>query len=267
MRKDIYQWVIPLVLAAGLVAALWYYRSLSGREVQPPAPLPEQPAALPETTPPAGPLHPLQETGDAAASQPDLRPLPPLDQSDDYFKLALTDLFGEALAPLLGDSQLIERTAVTVDNLPRSELAQRMRPLTGVDGRFLVEPRDDESKFMLDPANYRRYDTLVAMVAASDMADVADVYRRFYPLLQTAYVNLGYPHGYFNDRVIEVIDHLLATPDVTDPPTLVRPNVLYEYADPALEKLSSGQKLLIRIGPEHRKTIEAKLVELRRLIL
>jgi tetratricopeptide (TPR) repeat protein len=105
------------------------------------------------------------------------------------------------------------------------------------------------------------------MLSATDTSAAADVYKRFYPLLQKAYVNLGYPDGYFNDRVVEVIDHLLATPDVPEPPKLARPHVLYEYADPELEALSSGQKLLIRIGPEHRQTVEGKLREFRQLIV
>jgi hypothetical protein len=98
------------------------------------------------------------------------------------------------------------------------------------------------------------------------VTDIAGIYRRFYPLMQEAYINLGYPDGYFNDRVVEVIDHLLATPDVSESPVLVRPNVLYEYADEELEQLSSGQKLLIRMGPEHRETVKAKLAEFRELI-
>ena len=38
---------------------------------------------------------------------------------------------------------------------------------------------------------------------------------------------------------------------------------MYQYADPKLEALSSGQKLLLRIGPDNEATIKAKLRELR----
>jgi hypothetical protein len=90
-----------------------------------------------------------------------------------------------------------------------------------------------------------------------------ELYRRFYPLFQKAYVDLGYPDGYFNDRVIEVIDHLLATPEIEGPVKLVRPHVLYQYADPELEQLSPGQKLLLRMGNEHSATVKEKLREFR----
>ena len=97
---------------------------------------------------------------------------------------------------------------------------------------------------------------------------------RMYPLLQRAYEELGYPRRYFNDRLVEVIDVLLATPQVNEPVRLrlvevkgpiasERPWVRYEYADPALESLTAGQKILLRMGPENARRLKAKLAELR----
>jgi hypothetical protein len=77
---------------------------------------------------------------------------------------------------------------------------------------------------------------------------------------------LGYPDGYFNDRLVEVIDHLLATPDVTAPIQLKRPSVNFEYVDPELENLSSGQKLLVRMGSANAAIVKGKLRELRQAI-
>ena len=85
-------------------------------------------------------------------------------------------------------------------------------------------------------------------------------------LFQQAYEGLGYPSQYFNDRLVEVIDHLLATPDVTGPIQLARPSVMYVYADPALEGLSSGQKTLLRMGPQNAAAIKAKLTELKNAV-
>jgi hypothetical protein len=85
-------------------------------------------------------------------------------------------------------------------------------------------------------------------------------------LFQQSYQNLGYPNGYFNDRLVEVIDVMLATPDPKGPIQLVRPNVMYTFADPALEARPAGQKLLIRMGPENAQAIKAKLKELRTII-
>lgn len=266
MRKESIQWLIPLAVAVVAAIALWLYRGASLRDEPVEAPPPSEVPPPVETETRTGPLHPLPEPSETSTEKPALRPLPPLDQSDEYFRLELLALFGHTLASSLAESRLIEGLVASVDNLPREHVAQRMRPVTGADGRFLVEETDSTDEYRIDPANYDRYDGLVSMVQEVEAAALVEVYRRFYPLLQKAYVNLGYPDGYFNDRVIEVIDDLLETPDVADPPKLVRPNVLYEYADPQLEERSAGQKLLIRVGPEHRQTITQKLRELRQLI-
>jgi hypothetical protein len=38
---------------------------------------------------------------------------------------------------------------------------------------------------------------------------------------------------------------------------------LYEYADPDLEALSSGQKLLLRMGPENAARVQQTLARIR----
>ena len=89
----------------------------------------------------------------------------------------------------------------------------------------------------------------------------------YYPLFQEAYANLGHPPEYFNDRLIEVIDHLLATPELQDPIALARPNVQFEYADPNLEARSAGQKALIRMGRENATVIKNKLRDVRAALI
>jgi len=85
-------------------------------------------------------------------------------------------------------------------------------------------------------------------------------------LFQSAYQNLGYPNGYFNDRLVQVIDSLLATPQLSGPIELSRPNVLYTFADPKLEALPAGEKLLLRMGPDNAAVVKGKLKELRAIV-
>jgi len=124
----------------------------------------------------------------------------------------------------------------------------------------------DGDQVTLTDANYARYEQLIKIVQSTDTAQLAVMYKQYYPLFQQAYVGLGYPDGYFNDRLIEVIDHLLATPDATGPVLLRRPSVNYEFVDPELENRSTGQKMLIRIGPQNAAVVKTKLRELRKVI-
>lgn len=192
--------------------------------------------------------------------------LPSLDQSDEYLKLALADVLGSrTVAKMLAERDLIVRIVATVDNLPRDHVAERIRPVAGLASAFDAET-SSSIDFTISPDSYRRYDVLVNLVTSADLNELTEVYGRFYHLFQSAYVDLGYPNAYFNDRLVAVIDHLLTTPVVEDPIKLVRPHVLYEFADMDVESLSSGQKLLIRMGSAHAARIKATLREFRLLI-
>jgi hypothetical protein len=192
-------------------------------------------------------------------------PLPPLDASDAEVTGTLTETFGaQVVADYLRPESFIRNVVVTIDSLPRPALALERRPIQPTLGLFAAGGAEDA--LFLSEENYSRYTPFVTLVARTDGRTIVAIYRRYYPLLQEAYVELGNPDTVFDTRVRQVIDHLLATPDVAEPIALVQPNVLYEYKDPALEELSAGQKILIRMGPEHRALIKSKLREIRTLL-
>lgn len=259
MSNSAARWLSWLLLLAALAAAYWYFFA---REVDPvvvDAPAP----AKPEPEIAADPLHPFPPSSQPSQDAVKLIPLPPLDDSDGYFKLAIEDLFGDGVGEILVNSALIEKLVATVDNLPRSQVAERVRPAGAPLGDFEVLPGENEDSFILGPSNYQRYDAIANRLAAADPDRVVETYRRFYPLLQEAYVGLGYPGKYFNDRVVEVIDHLLATPQIEGPVRLVRPNVLFEFANPEIQALSAGQKLMIRIGNDNAVKVSRLLEAIR----
>lgn len=236
---------------------------------------PPQPAAVPaapdtepgvsETPAATRPLYPVPEI--ERQDRPALRPLPDLDNSDEFFRLELGNLLDADGTAMLQRNALIERFVAAIDNLPRQHIAERVRPLDAPEGAFEVNGQDGSGEYQLSRTNYQRYDGIVRQFTAADPAQVVDLYQRFYPLFQKAYEGLGYPDRYFNDRLIEVIDHLLATPEVEEPVMLVRPHVLYQFSDESLEALSAGHKLMIRIGPAHRQAVSQKLEELRALLV
>ncbi len=215
----------------------------------------EAPAA---PAPPSGPQYPI-EGDDAVAT---FEPLPDLADSDPVFVAALESLLPAGTAKdLLQPENAIRRWVVTIDSLPKSSLSQRLRPVSRLNDSLAAEAAGDQ--YVLSPANYARYEPYFAVAEQLDPAAIVGVYRRFYPLFQQVYAEVIDPKGYFNDRLIAVIDHLLATPEVTAPVLLVRPSVMYQFADPALEALSAGQKTLLRMGPENAQRSKRILRELR----
>jgi Protein of unknown function (DUF3014) len=252
----------PIVGVAALIfvlaAAGVYYLKIRN------APLPAAATAPASTTSAAGEpsiAHPLPQASGAAASAP----LPDLPNSDAPLHDALAQLAGaDAVKNYLAPEDVIRKLVVTIDNLPRQKVAVDKRPTNAVAGPFAAD--GDELQATLNQRNFERYKPLVAVISKLDMQQLGAVYIHFYPLFQQSYQNLGYPNGYFNDRLVEVIDVMLATPDPKGPIKLVRPNVMYTFADPALEARPAGQKLLIRMGPENAQAIKAKLTELRTIV-
>ena len=253
------KWLIALLVAAAAGATAWF---LWDRATPPAEQAPVQQESPVVDTQPAEPLHPVEPVS-VAPGEGELIELPPLEESDSYFALALIDVFGPELETLLADEALIDKTVATTDNLTRGRIAEKIRPLGRLSGSFIVTAAGDNGTFYLSAENYDRYKPLVNMLTGADLDELVSTYRRFYPLMQEAFTQLGYPDGYFNDRVVAVIDHLLDTPEPEEPIRLVQPHVLYEFADPELEALSSGQKLLIRMGPDHISRVKAVLSDIR----
>jgi Protein of unknown function (DUF3014) len=229
------------------------------------APLPTVPASEQPSVPAAAPEdrieHPVPVSQNASLKGP----LPELGDSDKAMSDALGEAAGgAAIASYLVPESIIRHIVVTVDNLPRQKVTVAKRPITPAAGTFIAD--GDELHATLDSRNFQRYQPMVDMLRNADMQRFAAVYLHFYPLFQKAYQDLGYPNGYFNDRLVQVIDVLLATPQIAGPVDLVRPNVMYLFADPKLESRPAGQKVLIRMGPDNAAAVKAKLMELRAII-
>ena len=206
----------------------------------------------------------IADSGKLGRSAEKLKPeaLPALDQSDTAIWAALAALFGETpLKNVFQPQEIVRHIVVTVDNLPRKTLATRLLPTKPVAGGFRVAGQAEN--LAIGAENAARYTPYVRLAEMADAKDIVALYVRFYPLFQSAYQDLGYPEGYFNDRLVAVIDHLLAAPEVAAAPTLVQPHVLYQFADPELEAQSAGRKILLRMGNDNARRVKAKLWQIR----
>jgi hypothetical protein len=269
-------WIIAVaafvLVALGLGGLyMWQYRMRPVQVTQaPPAASAVEPA--PVASEPAI-RHPLEAAPAASAAAP-----APGD-AEPAWRNALMDTLGRsAVLRFLQTEDFSRRVVVTIDNLARHHAAPVLWPVQPTPGRFSVSGGDGELR-NINPTNAGRYTPFVQWVDSLDARQVAALYVRMYPQLQRAYEENGFPGRYLNDRVVEVIDHLLATPDPAPGAPLVQltevkgnvpstqPWLRYEFADPQLQALSSGQRILLRVGPQHRQVLKAKLADLRRQIV
>ena len=270
--------IVALVLAAG--AYLWWREA---RQAMPPAPTAgAAPAA--ETAPQQADAtasealptirHPIEQAA-VAAGQPKADAAAP--DADAALRKALASLIGsQAMLAMVHTDDFVRRVVATVDNLDRAHAAPRLWPVVPAPGRFATV-RGSDGVEQIAPANASRYAPFVAFVESIDTARAAALYVQWYPMFQQAYRELGYPQGYFNDRLVAVIDRLLATPEpapplavrlteVKGPIASERPWVRYEFADPALEALPAGPKMLLRMGPDQAQRLKGKLAAFRAAI-
>lgn len=273
---------LPIVLialvvlaAAGYFGWRYYQGQQTSAPVEPPvATAPAAPAA-PAPPPEAPPAiqHPVEPPASEAATPP--APIPALADADSYVSNRLAELLGRpnALRFLQLDG-FVKRAVATVDNLGRSHAPVLMWPVTPTPGRFASAKAADGASETIAPDNAARYAPFVRFAEAVDTGQAVALYRRLYPLFQQAYEELGFPGRYFNDRLVQVLDQLIATPVPATPPAVAlvqvrgevpstRPWVRYEYADPQLEALSAGQKILLRLGADNQRRLQAKLVDVR----
>ena len=244
--------VVPAIVIAAVVGAVWYGRTLRN----PPATEPTAKVATASNVPAPKVDNVIDPPPDPEA------PLPNLQNSDPSLLEAITQLFGDKLDSFIVPTEVVRHIVVTIDNLPRKKAAVNMWPLKPMRGNFTT--LDSGGELTLADGNYARYEPLMKLVKSCNTRLLASTYKRLYPLFQQAYVDQGYPNGYFNNRLVEVIDHLLQTPELNGPVKLTQPSVYYEFADPMLEQRSAGQKLLIRLGTNNAAAVKLKLRELRR---
>lgn len=250
-------WLIAAAVVVVLGAGTAIYFKWQGQKP------PEQPLVEASQSPPAPPQasaepvirHPLEEV-------PPAQPLPALGESDSAMQKSLVELIGKSrFAKFFYPDRIIRRIVATIDNLPRKSATQNLMPVKPVAGSFSVQETQDDT--VIGAKNAARYAPYVKLMQAVDAHKLVAFYVGFYPLFQQDYVELGYPKGYFNDRLIEAIDNMLDAPTLKAPILLVQPKVMYEFADPELEARSAGQKIIMRMGSENAAKVKAKLREIR----
>jgi hypothetical protein len=212
-----------------------------------------QPAAVPETTaetteavpppPPAPTAEPITE---------------PLDMSDAVVRQLVSALSRHPrVAAWLTTDGLIRNFVVVVENISMGmSPAGHLRVLRPT-GPFRVVARDEE--IVVDPRSYDRYTDIAEAVDSIDPAGAANLYARIKVRAQEAYADLGHTEP-FDAALERAIVAMLQVPIVEGTVDLEETGATqYRYVDSRLQQLSGAQKQLLRMGPSHVRTIQAKL--------
>ena len=254
MKKNISIVVAVIVIFGSLAAYLFWPQSQ-------PEPEPVRVQAPPPPAPP-----PKPEVSKVIDTPPVPPQLPVLADSDSFMLNALAELISnKSLMELFHTERIIRNIVATIDNLPGKRAPMSVMPVERAAGKFVTA--GTENNLTISPKNAARYTPYVKIAEAIDAKKLVELYVRLYPLFQETYEKLGYPKKYFNDRLIEALDNMIATPDIKEPVKLVQPNVFYLFADPDLEERSIGQRILMRTGNKNSTIIKSKLREIKQELL
>jgi hypothetical protein len=242
------QW--PKMVAAGVLViavAVTGYLVFRNRPTTPAASDAAKPATAPSE--PAAPL---------GADVPPID-LPPLDESDDVVRGLVRELSSNpAVAAWLATDNLIRNFTVVVSNIasgePAAGLVKALRPV----GPFQVEEHGED--LFINSRSYARYLPLATATTSIEPQAAARLYAQLKPRIEDAYKELGHPDTPFDQTLERAIVVLLKTP-LPEGRVEVQPGgaVVYRFADPALERLTPSQKLLIRFGPDNQRAVQTSL--------
>jgi len=240
------RWIVAaiIVIAAAAAAYVWF----RGR------PAPHQDAsAAPVASAAATPRQPL-----GGVAQP--VDVPPLAESDPLVRQLVRTLSTHPrIAAWLATDGLIRNFVVVVENVAHGVTPARHLGTLRPAERFAASDRD--GVLFVDPRGYDRFDGIAEAAASIDAAGAANVYATLKPRIEEAYRELGRDDT-FDQALEQAIVVVLQTPTIDGDVPLVLGPVGYRYEDPALERLSSAQKQVLRMGPRNTAMLQESLREI-----
>ncbi len=258
---------LKIVLVVAILAVAWVlWTTLQESEpVETPVETVEEVVVQPAELPPAEdiprPAAPAPEDA-AEASEPAEPPLPPLEESDALMREQLAAAgIGPELDQMEAEENLVQLGAALVDGFSRGVVQYKLLPVKRPTQPFGVELKGQQ--LYMDPAGYTRYDEYAEAIATLDTQALVGSFHRMRPLYEQAYAQLGMDPETFDNAVIRMLDQVLQTPEIDEPIELTRKSVMYQYADPQLEQLSTVQKQLLRMGPQNLRRIKEQAAALR----
>ena len=183
-----------------------------------------------------------------------------LENSDESFQTAIKRA-SENLRKWFLAKNVIKKFIVIINDLSQNQILYKHRTFLKPPGKITV--KIDAKGLYLAKQSYSRYNPLATAIEAIDVQTGLDLYIVFKPLFEKVYKEFSYPAQYrLDDIFLKAAANVIDAPIVTSRIALVKHTISYKYADKKLESLNDVEKLMIRMGPENTKKIQAKLRQL-----
>ncbi|MEH6516268.1 MAG: DUF3014 domain-containing protein [Halioglobus sp.] len=258
--------ILGVIALIGVIAVVYF---LTGGDPEP-TPAPPAPAMVePEPVPAPPPAPDIPEPAPEPEPEPEATEEPEpegppvtLETSDETVREELAKAgSSDLLSAALANADLIQRGTGLIDGFSRGLVLTKILPIAAPTGKFTTIEQGDQ--ILIDPASYDRYDENAAAIAELDTEQLVASFHTFRPLLEQAYGSLGYPKGDFDNALIRSLDTIIATPEIEGDIAVAKKEAIYVFVDPELERLSSLQKQLLRMGPDNIALLKEQATALR----
>jgi len=215
--------------------------------------------ATPADTPAATPAPAATDVAKALGADVPAIDLPPLDESDDVVRGLVKELSSNpSVTAWLMTKNLIRNFTVVVSNIAAGEPTAGRVAVLRPKGTFQTEERGED--LFINSRGYARYLPLATAATSVNPDGAAQLYATLKPRIDEAYAELGQPNTTFDQTLERALVMLLKTP-IPEGRVAIEPSgaVGYRFADPALEKLTPTQKMLIRSGPDNQRAVQTAL--------
>lgn len=189
----------------------------------------------------------------------------PVDTSDAAIKTSLMAIASSpTFAKLLVNERLIEKFVINVNSLANAQLSAKDALVIPPTKAF--KTYNQANRTWIDNTSFQRYNPYVDALESLDTSGLLAVFDNYEDTIKEKYAEISRPGQSFDNALVDAIDTLLDTPQISVPIEVYTDSVMFKFKDEQLEKLSGPQKQLLRTGPENMRRIKAILRKLKEAI-
>jgi hypothetical protein len=245
---------VPLVLLVGAAGGLWAF--LATREKDFIEKHEEEPVVA-----------------DAGVPEPDAGVAVQLPRAEGEAKLrelAPRTSRSSELADWLAAPDVLQRLAAAVRLVANGESPRKVLNFLEVKGHYKViekvrsvpgkkTARDYTETVFVSPESYARYDGVMKVLASIDPVEAGRAYIELRPYFESIFSEVARPGEHFDTVLTLALIRVVAVKVPEGPIELTPKGALYRYVDPALETLGEPEKHILRLGPNHARTLQTAL--------
>jgi hypothetical protein len=209
-------------------------------------------------------LQQAEDTADREAAQQNEQDSPEnrmiaLDESDDIVREEASELSNTThWQTWLGTQQSIRKFVQFMENVSRGKVPHKYFKFLAPSGQMTVDEMPNK-EYSLDSKSYKRYNQFANTIDSLDTEALVYTYTMLKPFIETAWDEMKTPGQSFDEVVLKAIKQVQTAPAIREEIRLIRPSVMYKFADTRLEQLNAVSKQMLRMGPRNTRIIQKKL--------